>query len=645
MTAPNADKIAELEKYLKEKIKKHVDELSKEQEKALRDSIRNGTFSKTKAVRTGFDHAAKVTKKQDEAAEKLAEFEKALEKQLGAKNEAIRIAKVWLNEAPKTVDMVKAVAEEVRKLGSLEFVKITSSGSRVLSSAGTLEANAQYVVDHDMTNVVKMIVGIDAAIETHDTEKLTRLVAELPDSARALAPKYYELGADAKLAVDNAVKMLDEEALKAWVLENPDLASKALAKALSAADLLIELANEFTPPQFKPVVSVAGALKKVVIDRQLMASDAHRQVRIQQKSHVKGFGFSLANEDKTLMAKRVAAKQKANFKAVLDVIAIASDQIPGWTLIRTGLEAAGNGYFDRRVELAQQLVDIAEGKTPDETEGSVFTQIAEFAKEDLPGVLMAVADKDIEDLTKELAQVVIKKLVNLIIKYLPIEPGQLVTGDQLEAAAKGLLSSAELRRYGQSAHVPGVDKWELTPPTADKDGNAVEQVKQKAVEFDSKGAYLWVVIGGTTGKLYRADLAFTPLSGGAMMFPESTKDGRKIDQVLSKSTRPGAWLEVRVGDLIGEVNSEKVFTPRRPVVVEDWTGRQLDIDKYTEGKMVIRGSWRRCKDTNYFVFQPVGDAQRQWGEMTSMTGNLGGIPMAEVFEKSKVTEVRMATLR
>jgi hypothetical protein len=129
------------------------------------------------------------------------------------------------------------------------------------------------------------------------------------------------------------------------------------------------------------------------------------------------------------------------------------------------------------------------------------------------------------------------------------------------------------------------------------------------------------------------------------MFPESTKDGRRIDQVLSKSTRPGAWLEVRVGDLIGEVNSEKVFTPRRPVVVEDWTGRQLDSDKYTEGKMVIRGSWRRCKDTNYFVFQPVGDAQRQWGELTSMTGNLGGIPMAEVFEKSKVTEVRMATLR
>jgi hypothetical protein len=313
MTTPKAEKIDELEAYLKQKIAKHVGELTKEQAEELRASIRNGTFNKTKAVRSGFDHAAKVTKEQDKEAELLAEFEKALEKQLGAKNEAIRVAKVWLNEAPKTVDMVKGVAAEVRKLGSLEFVKITSSGSRVLSSAGTLEANAQYVIDHDLAKVVKMITGIDAAIEAHDSDKLTRLVTELPGEARALAPKYYELGADAKVAVDNAVKMLDEEAVKAWVLEHPDEASKILAQALSAADLLIELANEFTPPQFKPVVSVAGALKKIVLDRQLLAADAHRQVRTQQKSHVKGFGFALANEDKTLMAKRVAAKQKANF--------------------------------------------------------------------------------------------------------------------------------------------------------------------------------------------------------------------------------------------------------------------------------------------------------------------------------------------
>ena len=645
MTAPNAEKIAELEKYLKQKIAKHVDELTKDQEKALQTSIKDGTFDKTKAVRKGFDAAAKVTKEQNREIEKLAEFEKALEKQLGAKNEAIRVAKVWLNEAPKTVDLVKAVAAEIRKLGSLEFVKITSSGSRVLSSAGKLEADAQYVIDHDMAKVLKMIVGIDAAIAAHDTAKLTGLVTELPDQARSLAPKYYELGADCKAAVDNAVKMLDEQAIKAWVLENPDEASKALAKALSAADLLIELANEFTPPQFKPVVSVAGALKKIVIDRQVLAADAHRQVRLQQKSHVKGYGFSLANQDKTLMAKRVAAKQKANFKALLDFIAIASDQIPAWSFIRKGFEAAGYGYYDRRVELAQQLVDTAEGKTEEEAEDSIGKQLAEFAKEDLPALLKAAASGEVKEIAEELAEIVIDKLVRLIIKYLPVEPGQVVSGDELANSARALISATELRRYGHSEKVPGVDKWEVTPPTKDKDGRAIEAIKQKAVEFDSKGAYLWVVIGGKTGKLHRSDLAFTELSAGEMMFPEQTKDGRKIDQVLSKSTRPGAWLEVRVGDLIGEINSEKTFTPRRPVVVEDWSGREIDIDKYTEGKMIVRGSWRRCKDTNYFVFQPVGDAKRQWGEITSKTGNLGGIPMAEVFEKSKITEVRMATLR
>jgi hypothetical protein len=641
MSKNKEERIAKLEKYLQQKIAKHVGELSKEQVAEISTSIRDGSFNKTDAVRSGFKRASKATKQSGQD----TEVAKELEKLVAAKAEPIRIAKVWLNEAPKTLDMVKGVADQLDTLANLEFVRITSSGKRVLESAGNLRSDAQRVIDHDMVRVTKMIADVDVAIAAKDVEKLRKTLADLPTSSQALAGEYYARGFKAKEAVTHAVEMLDFEAIKAWVQENPDTASKLLAQALRTADLLLELAGEFTPNQFKPIVSVTQTLKTVIIDRQVMAQDAKRQVKVQQKVHVKGYGFRLADEDKTLMAKRVATKQKTNFDAVIAIIGTASDQIPGWMFIKAGLLAAGHTYYDRRVELAAKLVAAAEGETEKAAESSVFKQIADYAKEDLPSALLSIAIDGIEEIPKEVLKVVIGKLVNLIVKFLPVEPGQVVTGDELKDAVAGLIEEAQLRRYGQSERVTEVETWEVTPPTADKDGRAVEQVKQKAVEFDSDGAYLWVVIGGKTGKLYRDDLSFTEVSAGEMMFPEKTKDGRAIDQVLSKSTRPGAWLEVKVGDLVGEIDNERVFSPRRPAIVDDWTTRQIDTDRYTDGKTVVLGAWSRCKGTTYFVFEPGGGAGRQWGEQTSKTANNSGDSLWEVFEKTKLKEVELAAMR
>jgi hypothetical protein len=641
MSKNKEERIAKLEKYLQQKIAKHVGELSKEQVAEISASIRDGSFNKTDAVRSGFKRASAATKQTEQDKEQ----DKELAKLVAAKTGPIQLAKVWLNEAPKTIDMVKGVADQLDKLANLEFVRITSSGKRVLESASKLRSDAQHVIDHDMVRVTKMIADVDVAIAAKDVEKLRKTLADLPTSSRALAGEYYAQGFKAKEAVTHAVEMLDFEAIKAWVQENPDTASKLLAQALRTADLLLELANEFTPNQFKPIVSVTQTLKTVIIDRQVMAQDAKRQVKVQQKAHVKGYGFRLANEDKTLMAKRVATKQKTNFDSVIAIIGTASDQIPGWMFIKAGLLAAGHTYYDRRVELAAKLVATAEGETAKAAESSVFRQIADYAKEDLPSALLSIAIDGIEEIPKEVLKAVIGKLVSLIVKFLPVEPGQVVTGDELKDAVAGLIEQAQLRRYGHSAQVTEVDTWEVTPPTADKDGRPVERVKQKAVEFDSKGAYLWVVIGGKTGKLYRDDLSFAAVSAGEMMFPEKTKDGRTIDQVLSKSTRPGAWLEVRVGDLIGEIDNERVFTPRRPAIVDDWTTRAIETDSYTDGKTVVLGAWSRCTGTRYFVFEPGGDGGRQWGEQTSKTANNSGDCLWEVFEKTKIKEVELTAMR
>ncbi len=661
----------ELEEYLRQKMAKHLGALTEDQKTALKQSILEGRAKHTSNVRKEFTKFAQMTDNERKEAAHDSRLVWLRER-----------AQAFFNDAPLTVNMVNALAAELDELKEYEFLRKTDSGKRVLHSADKIrDAAAGLQTDHIdpikailQVKVPKLLdVDVPAAQEKGDADavekNLKRAESYLEDAdakITKLASSYYSVGMMAKKAADDAVATMNDQAVKAWVKENPDTSSKVLSRLNKTSNSILKVGEKAG----KPVPGLPEALKafrvfkEVVVDRQIEAQIAQRQMKKEKSKHVAGHGFQIMELDPTIMAKRVAQKQIANFKQVLVLIgAVVEEFFPPWDFVAEVLEGVGEAYFQRRVELCALEAKLPPPPEEDPGKEAVKALIddAEEAVWDLVGDMvesgdffevMADALEGInpENVAKAIMKKVTKKVMTMLVKYIDIPPGQPVNASEIRAEALELKSMVKISRTGD----PALDHQKLERPTTDGQGRRISRFMQSDLDHDSKGGFYWVKIEGKIGKLYNDgghQGEFVEQAGGNVMFPTHVK-GVLIDEILStadKGNENNFHLRVRIKDLIGYIDAGATkFTPAEPAKLANWSNRKVDVNSYREGTTTVTGVWTRVRrsdgraDVEYYLFTDAG-GRREWADSESATGN-NGDKMIKVFAPTKLETVSITEL-
>lgn len=651
---------AELEAYLKQKIGKHVGSLTPEQVDALKKSIAEGRAKRVSNVRDDFNKFAKMTDKE----RKEAALDERLERLAQLKEQRTARAETFIKDAPLTIGMVESLATEMDTLSEYEFMRITDSGKRVLHSASSIRKSAAELEDKYIARIRKALSEIPAAEAKRDADKVEELLDKVETGITELVSRYYAVGMKAKEAAESAVATMSDQAVKAWVKENPDKASKILSKLNETSNSLLKVGEKGgkAVPGLSEGIKAFRTLKEVVLDRQIEAQIAARQVRKEKSKHVSGYGFQIAELDPTIMAKRVAQKQIANFEQVLKLIgAVVEEFFPPWDIVESLLKSTGKAYFEQRVKLAalEAKMPPEPEKDPgkeavkqlvDDAEKEVWDVVGDMVEQgDFMGVMAdALGGISIEGVATKVIEKVSAKVLTLLVKYLPVEPGQPVNGAELQAEARKLVATVKISKVGD----PALDHQKLERPEADSQGRKVSRFMQTNRDHDSKGNYFWVEIEGQIGKLYvdgDHKGEFIENAGGSMMFPTRVGN-RDIDEVIGQApTGMGDrfHLEVRIKDLIGYIDAgATTFTAYRPAKLADWSQRKIDVHSYREGATTVEGDWTRVErpggGLEYYLFT-AKNGRREWGDSESPTGN-NGDKMVKVFAPTKLTKQEIGAL-
>jgi hypothetical protein len=172
------------------------------------------------------------------------------------------------------------------------------------------------------------------------------------------------------------------------------------------------------------------------------------------------------------------------------------------------------------------------------------------------------------------------------------------------------------------------DGSEPEAPEEDSEGRRVDMVLSTAKESDGGGDFLWVRVGGRTGKIHLKSRKFTEEDNPRFAdLPTTDSRGRRISLVKAGGAK-GEYT-VRVEELWGKlVAATRVFTAERPgdSAYADWSGRDLNRDGYAEGGTSESGRWYQpWDDKKIFLFMH-NDDTREWAKAEQITSTtVGGV--------------------
>lgn len=551
------------------------------------------------------------------------------------------------------------LALAIKNLGKYEFMTDTSTGQRALDRAGDLRAGVEKL-NSMAARAAELALDIPFTRRDSEFEKLDKFTHE----AIVGFEKFSKL---MTAVADSVADAMEDEAVKAWIKKHPDAAHKALKGTLYVVDQVIngvEFAGEVMEKVPNPYTSeVAEALQitarfvragKALADKAIISADAVRQIEKYKHEHVGGEIFGELDDDPMAIPEMLAKKHKQNVEIVLALISpfieTLADLAPplgvAWDIINTAIEEAVDTYLERRLQLARE--QLGEKDPPDGWAKQFAMNVGDELKDNIFKIF-----KPYEVLKDAAVNTVIKKINQIIMKYLPIDPAQAVKGEDLlnEMAA---LHDSFLTSYHVKSEPDVAMFAEFEKPEHDKKKRKIDQILSPIQADEAGEPYQFVRIGDEIGALYRRTGEFrtdddAPQLGHVErtmigLMPTADIAGRPVEEVdLSVGFRKSAEnsaaadavtaraaLWVRIGDMWGYIDQDRPhkFWARKPDVgaFSDWTHRKIKSDSYKQGKTVVKGTWYRpWPDQHYFLFVRSDDDGLEWARGAQSTGNGPGV--------------------
>jgi hypothetical protein len=539
------------------------------------------------------------------------------------KAEALQMVNFLKAPADMKVRQGAGLAAAMDGLEEFDFLMQTGGGRTIMVAGAILKSKV-----HDLTDKrLPELFAVDQGIQNAKTgEELAKQL----DKFISVETKFLNTMAEIAVELENVGQgtqdMVEDLAVKAWVKENPDKYQMFVSVGLKIFDCGLSVATELTPPQFKAIPATLQALKPV-FDKAVMSADAQRQMENYKEANLKGAVFAYHNENPLSIASMLVEKHKTNIGIALGIVGIGGAHIPGWIIIKPGLQMAADMYFDTKLAKAKAELENNPPASWEQIGKDLFANMKDGVKDAMWEVVtnMEIPDeKTMAEAAKSVLRKMLQGLVDEIAKALPIEPAQAVTGDALIAQVEKFATAGVLtetyHRAGQKQEA------DYVTPTEDSEGRKIDTILSTMKEKDDAGDFLWVRIAGEVGKLRLDGNVFAAEENEELaQIPTEDARGRKIDEV--RAGKEGTSYMARIGPAWGLLDpATRKFTATR---IDDsqyasWSKRQVRLDGYTEEDGTeVAGEWYRWGNKPVFMFWNTGNNVKEWAQGASLTGNAG----------------------
>lgn len=491
-------------------------------------------------------------------------------------------------------DQARAVGTQIRTLLDFEFIKLSPSALANLTKySAKLEWYATQM-DSREASANKISAGLIAARDERDPKERTKQLAKFDEEVKKFKKSAESAAKELEATVSGMEARVQEQALYNYFKSHPDEAREVLKTAKMITGAVTGSAAKFVPPGYKWAAATYKLLEEVAfraVDEGLTA----KQESDFTKAHLSPAEiFDKFTEDPTIMAAGLAETIKDNIKIVFGVIDIALSETVIWGEIKPVVVGVVNGVVDGRVDKAKDVwAQQRNAEAFKEAYKSSVTGVAEQLTENLKDALADTAPEVVEigkllvehaedseftsvDISAGvgLASFLVPFVVRRVVRAIPIEPAQLVSGEDLQSAIDSIAM----------AQIP--DKWfRRSEPTQAKPGEVRAKVATDELPTTTPNGA--PILDSEERETKRDD------AGNAIAWYVAFRcSGLKVWGYLNQR---GVWLADKVDR--SEMNQSL------------WAERRVKLDGYTvtvgTGRVAtVTGKWYRpWRDRGDFIFK------------------------------------------
>ncbi|WP_338672268.1 hypothetical protein V1460_04480 [Streptomyces sp. SCSIO 30461] len=443
-------------------------------------------------------------------------------------------------------------------------------------------------IENDLTKIVQNLEQLERAKQgLQSAGDLASKRKEVLD-AQVNAANWMEVIRQASQDMEDVHKeipaLITSAALDAYFTKNKTSEMERVEKINAAAKFAVGFGGGFAPPGLGWIPGLVNFLRDAA-DRAAVAKYLADAKEKYSEDNLVDSVFAEFDSDPLMMAKFLNVRIKANVETAMLAIGIAGETIPGWTFISAGIQSCVSAWLDRRIEVMKERISSAasSSKPLKEAMGEALTEFAKDAKESLRDALMEgellgnAADqfRMMEykpEFGQDLIAIAFQPIADLVVKWLPVTPAQLVTGDDLAGGVKG----ADLAQM-----IPSLYQVLSDPDKSDGARPQVQKLFPHAgdvVDSDQRAS--------TEDEQYVAFSILDTKVWGRLRKPENGKNA--------------VWQAVMPDYGEGAAN---------------WNGRRITKDGYTEGMSEVKGGrWVRPKGTSehYYLYIHQSGEKGEW---------------------------------
>ncbi|MFI9274104.1 hypothetical protein ACIGXM_25860 [Kitasatospora sp. NPDC052896] len=512
----------------------------------------------------------------------------------------------WREQYDYRIAVIDPAVTFLTDLEKFDFLRTGPTADDLSSAIGTLKRDAA-TLRRNLAELERLEADLRTAADSNAdgapaVEERRHAIRGVIRHVKKLMDAIVQASNDMQSVSTTVRQLIKSEATKAYFEAHPTEGMQVLAVCDKAAKFGIGVASAATLPGWAWVVGLVDTLRSAGVHaaHEGLKTTAAREY---ESEHAAGAVFDEHTKDPTMMASALHRMVSANVDTVLSALGIVGQNIPGFTVIRTGFSMVVDAWLKEQLRLA-----VDEMKKLKPSEGGIGGQITAILEEMRESAGEAIGDKlmepefwagikpDVEkDWLEGLASLA-QPFVEQIVKVLPVSAAQLVTGEDLTSGVAGAFTMQMIP-----------EKYRRTPTPTGPDAPRIHLDDQSA-----RG-----IVGDFTGTLIDSDDWKT----------EPTADPAKVYAAFHchNTLVWGFLVKARDGGL-ATWHPDKVDGAE--LTKHAWGSRRLTDGGYVEsGKTAVTGGkWyvpTAAALRSYYLYVPAGGGPGEWiwAGTTTLTGD------------------------
>ncbi|MEU6284045.1 proline-rich domain-containing protein [Streptomyces sp. NPDC047028] len=495
------------------------------------------------------------------------------------------------------------------RLSQQEFLRSTATQEAYLTQRRVITANTQILIAlrQKLRQSVSELEKADRRSRAggradRRIRELDRAAKEASNAIKAIGTQLGDVTSSTSAGLATVKVDIYAQALKAYVSQHRTERLKTLKKVDDLSGFLSRNTLALAPIGISWLAQVVETVRATAVygTRDALIEQGRKEA---EEGEFFGEVFAEYSKDPLLMATALAEQAQKNIGLLMTWLGIPAGAVGGglvWQVLSKVVREICYAYFVRRVEAAR--AEIA--SIPPRSAGfarkvrETLEHLAKGVEADLraqleSGDLVAKMAKTYaagtvsESFAAQLATAIVRPVVDLVLKCLPITPAQIVTGDQLAdwTAATETVMSIPMRFLSRPA------------PTVEEKRAPRRQIPQAELwdYSETEEMYDWTLVESDEGQSAASHgVAF--IARQRVCF-ESNRFGFRVWAEGVRSRAPDSDIVWRSVDL---VRLEAAESP-------GWRERTITGDGYTVGRLdrKVLGTWARLPLKNVYAFVPV----------------------------------------